>query len=489
MRTAGSDQLLAFIRYLRGRDIPISPADTLDAVQAASLIGYQQRERLKHGLAASLAKSAREAAIFDEGFELFFQPEPTREKDSATSDAAAPDDQQPAAANDSGGENSDDLNSNAQPPASAGNSSGDPLAAAADTNATAAELLNNPLVQAVRGGDSNRLAVAVENAAVDAEVSKIRMFTQRGQYMRKMLDAMGETQLREAAIELESSEPAAFEAVQALREQLRSRVRDRVERAYLIHASGETEDLLDEALSKMKLGNVDPHHMQRLRKLMGRMARKLAARHGRRRSRARRGQLHVTRTLRDAIPTDGIPFQPRFRKVQRKRPQILAICDVSGSVAAYAKFLLMFLYSLQDVLPRTRSFAFSSQLGEVSDLFSDEPVDRAIERVNQLYGGATDYGMALQTFSELAMSDINSATTVIILGDARNNDADPRIDLIAEIKARSRQLIWLNPESRRAWGSGDSEMLTVKRHCHIATECNSLKQLERIVDKLLADSR
>ena len=87
------------------------------------------------------------------------------------------------------------------------------------------------------------------------------------------------------------------------------------------------------------------------------------------------------------------------------------------------------------------------------------------------------------------MSDINSASTVIILGDARNNDADPRIDLIAEIKARSRQLIWLNPESRRAWGSGDSEMLTVKRHCHIATECNSLKQLERIVDKLLADSR
>ncbi|MEE4202272.1 MAG: VWA domain-containing protein [Halieaceae bacterium] len=479
MRTAGSDQLLAFIRYLRGRDIPISPADTLDAVQAASLIGYQRRERLKHGLAASLAKSAREETIFNEGFDLFFQAEPRRHRNDPASDGEAADDQPqresgPASHNDASG--------------NPGNSP-DPLEAAAADNATVADLLNNPLVQAMRGGDSNRLAVAVENAAATAEVSNIRMFTQRGQYMRKMLDALGETQLREAAIELESSEPAAFEAVQALREQLRSRVRDRVERAYLVHASGDTEDLLDEALSKMKLGNVDPHHMQRLRKLMGRMARKLAARHGRRRSRARRGQLHVTRTLRDAIPTDGIPFQPRFRKVQRKRPQILAICDVSGSVAAYAKFLLMFLYSLQDVLPRTRSFAFSSQLGEVTDLFINEPVERAIERVNQLYGGATDYGMALGTFSELAMSDINSATTVIILGDARNNDADPRVDLVAEIKARCRQLIWLNPESRRAWGSGDSEMLTVKRHCHIATECNSLKQLERIVDKLLADSR
>jgi uncharacterized protein with von Willebrand factor type A (vWA) domain len=80
MRTAGSDQLLAFIRYLRGRDIPISPADTLDAVQAASLIGYQRRERLKHGLAASLAKSAREETIFNEGFDLFFQAEPRRDR-------------------------------------------------------------------------------------------------------------------------------------------------------------------------------------------------------------------------------------------------------------------------------------------------------------------------------------------------------------------------------------------------------------------------
>ncbi len=477
MTSAGSDQLLAFVRYLRGRDIPISPADTLDAVHAASLIGYSEREQLKHGLAAALAKSAREEAIFAEGFELFF----------AAPNAAGP------GAEDNPERDSQSDEESAPPPSAAGSpgegNGGDPLEGAAERNQTVADMLENPLVQAMRGGDGSGVAVAVENAAAEAEVNNIRMFTQRGQYMRKMLDALGEEQLRQAAIELEGSEPAAFEAVQALREQLRSRVRDRVERAYLVHASGETEDLLDEALSKMKLGNIDPHHLQRLRKLMARMARKLAARHGRRKRRAKRGQLHVTRTLRESITTDGVPFRPRWRKIQKKRPQILAICDVSGSVAAYAKFLLMFLYSLQDVLPRTRSFAFSSNLGEVSDLFANEPIERAIERVNQRYGGATDYGRALVDFSELAMTDINSATTVIILGDARNNEADPRLDVLADIKARCRQLIWLNPESRRAWGSGDSEMLAVKRHCHIATECNNLKQLEKIVDKLLADSR
>jgi uncharacterized protein with von Willebrand factor type A (vWA) domain len=167
----------------------------------------------------------------------------------------------------------------------------------------------------------------------------------------------------------------------------------------------------------------------------------------------------------------------------------MAICDVSGSVAAYAKFLLMFLYALQDVLPRTRSFAFSAALGEVSDLFAKLPVEEAIERVNLKYGGATDYGRALQDFSELALAEVNSATTVIVLGDARNNQADPRLDLLGEIKARARQLIWLNPESTRLWGTGDSEMLLVKRHCHLAKECNNLNQLERIIDKLLSDKR
>ena len=102
---------------------------------------------------------------------------------------------------------------------------------------------------------------------------------------------------------------------------------------------------------------------------------------------------------------------------------------------------------------------------------------------------ATDYGRALQDFSELALAEVNRATTVIILGDARNNQADLRVDLLAELKARSKKVIWLNPESTRLWGTGDSEMLVVKRHCHVAKECNNLNQLERIIDKLLSDRR
>ena len=465
--SASSDQLLAFVQYLRGKKIPVSPADTLDAVEVAELTGYADKTLLKNGLAAALAKSKDELVLFEAAFDEYFHPSTQQARAHQAPHRTDGDSDTPSPAG--------------EPP---------PGEQQAEPNLDPLEgLRGNALFDALESQDETALSVAIETAAAEAKVEDISLFTQRGQYVRKILDALGDEALREAAIEFEQSEPAAFEAVQALREQLRERVRDRVERAYLIHASAATEDLLDESLSKLKLGNVDHSQMARLKRLMDRMARKLAARHGRRRRRFRRGKLHVAETVRRAIPTDGVPFHPRWRKTERKRPQIMAICDVSGSVAAYAKFLLMFLYALQDVLPRTRSFAFSAALGEVSDLFAQLPVEQAIERVNLKYGGATDYGRALQDFSDLALAEVNSATTVIILGDARNNQADPRVDLLAEIKARAKQVIWLNPESLRLWGTGDSEMLLVKRHCHLAKECNNLKQLERIIDKLLSDRR
>ena len=465
-QNASSDQLLAFMQYLRGKKIPVSPADTLDAIEAAELLGYSDRALLKNGLAATLAKSSHELKTFESAFDEYFQ----LAANTSAATALATNEEPQATPNPGVPPSQENM-----PPENAP----DPLEG----------LRGNALFDSLESQDESALSVAIETAAAEVRVEDISLFTQRGQYVRKMLDALGDEALRAAAIEFEQSDPAAFEAVQALREQLRERVRDRVERAYLIHASAQTEDLLDESLSKLKLGNIDHSQMARFKRLMERMARKLAARHGRRRRRYRRGKLHVGETVRKSVATDGIPFHPRWRKIERKRPQIMAICDVSGSVAAYAKFLLMFIYALQDVLPRTRSFAFSAALGEVSDLFDTLPVEEAIERVNLKYGGATDYGRALNDFSELALAEVNHATTLIILGDARNNQADPRLDLLAEMKARAKQVIWLNPESTRMWGTGDSEMLKVRQHCHVAKECNNLNQLARIIDQLLSERR
>jgi len=462
---APTGRLLAFIELLRGRDIFISPADSLVAMEVAGRVGYANRQLLKDGLGSALAKSKFEIEIFNEAFEQYF---------------GVPEDEKPKTQN----SESKDASESAQP---SPEQLGQQLAQALEAQPELSKNLSSDLVEALKSGDEAAIAIAVETAAQQVDVSAIKLLTQRGQYIRKMLDALGEQALRDAAVELESTEPAAFEAVQALREQLRNKVRDRVDRAYMVHASGDAEDMLDEALSNMSLGNVDQHHRARLKRLLEKMTRKLAARHGRIRKRVKRGQLAVPPTLRKAMATDGVPFKPQWRKSLRRKPQILILCDVSGSVAAYAKFLLLFVHSLQDILPRTRSFAFSSNLGEVTETLRALPVETAIERVNLKYGGATDYARAFEDFADLAMADINRVTTVIVLGDARNNNTDPRLDLLAEIRSKCRQLIWLNPESQRSWSTGDSEMAGVMRNCDVAAECSTLKQLERVIDTLLTE--
>lgn len=474
--------LVNFIQVLRSHDVRVSPAETLDAMHVATTLGYGSRERLRDGLAMSLAKTSAEEAIFLRCFDRFF--------DRQLSDFAD-DNEQPS------------LPENLEEAADQSTTEGDtseqgetdvagelsPLEEAAADNAQLQALLASPLMQALTSNDRNALTMAMTQAGQGAGLQQIQMFTQKGQFVRKILDAMGEEQIRSAVIALEQQEDPALPVLQRYRDILREQVRDYVDREYLLHAQGRNQQFMEEVLTKTRLSNIEHSYLHRVHELVRKMARKLAARHAHRRRTYRRGQLDMPRTMRRGIANDGIMFNTYWRQVRREKPQLLAVCDVSGSVAAYAKFLLLFLYSLQDVLPRVRSFAFSSHLGEVSALFDEHPVEKAIEMVNWKYGGATDYGSSLLDFAALALDDINSSTTVIILGDARNNNGDPKLEIMQSIYQRARQVIWLNPESRQAWGTGDSDMLRYQSACHFASECNNLKQLERVVDQLLKSTR
>ena len=345
--------------------------------------------------------------------------------------------------------------------------------------------LDTPLMEMLRADDRNALALSIARAGERIGLSNIQMFTQKGQFTRKILDELGEAHIRQAVVDLENRGSPALQKLQLYRDRLRELVRDHVEREYLLHAQGRNKQFMDEVLSRARLNNIEHHYLHRVHDLVRKMAKKLAARHSRKRRITKRGQLNMSKTIRRGIANDGVLFDVYWKSVKKDRPQILAVCDVSGSVSAYAKFLLMFLYSLSDVLPRVRSFAFSSHLGEVTELFDQHPLEKAIELVNWKYGGATDYGNSLLDFARLAMDDIDSNTTVIILGDARNNNGDPKLEVMQSIYARAKQVIWLNPESRKLWGSGDSEMQRYRSACHFAAECNNLQQLERIIDQLL----
>jgi len=468
-------QLVSFIQVLRANEVRVSPAETLDAVDVAATLGYADRVLLRDALAMTLAKTPEEEAVFLRCFDRFFSQEladfASAQEIATTRDPTAP----PPAGNGD--------------PAAPRYSPAEILqAAAADLPALQA-LLESPLLRGLMDNDRNALSLAMRQAGEQVGLRGIEMFTQKGQFTRRILDALGEGHLRAAIVDLEQAGSTALPALQRYRDLLREQVRDYVEREYLLHAEGRNRQFMDDILSRTRLNNIEQVYLHKVQELIRRMARKLASRHSRRRRRLRRGQLDMARTLRRGIAHDAILFHTYWRQVRREKPQILAVCDVSGSVAAYAKFLLLFLYSLQDVLPRVRSFAFSSHLGEVSQYFEDYPVAQAIEEVNWKFGGATDYGNSLQDFAKLALDDINSNTTVIILGDARNNHGEPRLDIMQGIYRRARQVIWLNPESRRSWGTGDSEMLRYQSACHFSAECNNLKQLERIVDQLLKSTR
>ena len=473
--------LIGFVRILRSHDLRVSPAETLDALSAAEALGYGDRSRLRDGLAATLAKSEREEEVFRGLFDRYFDPragafsgpDSTAPADSVAGEAAAA---PPVATGDGQG--------------SGGVGSGDTVLerAAADSEPLR-ELLASSLMQDLVEGRRGDLSARLRRAGNAAGVDAIRLFTQKGLYTRRILQAMGEDQLRAAVIDLERRQDPALDRLRRYRDLLREQVRDYVDGQYLLHAEGHNRQFMDDVLAKTRLSNIEQHYSARVRELVQRMARKLASRHSPRPRPRRRGRLDMARTLRAGIPHDGVLLQTHWRDRRRDRAQVLAICDVSGSVAAYARFLLIFLYSLQDVLPRMRSFAFSSHLGEVSDLFAKEPVERAVELVSRRYGGATDYGASLREFAGLALNDINRHTSVIILGDARNNRGDPELPIMQSIYQRSKQVIWLNPESRRAWGTGDSEMQRYLSACHLAAECHNLRQLETVVDQLLRSIR
>ena len=270
------------------------------------------------------------------------------------------------------------------------------------------------------------------------------------------------------------------------RDWLREQVRDYVERQFLLNADVSGKKLREELLRTVKLSNVEHRNFRLIQEIVYKMAKKLISMHSRRKKVYKRGLLNVPRTLRHNMSYDGNIFDLHWKSVKIDRPKVFAICDVSGSVASYARFMLMFLYSLDEVMPKVRSFAFSSDLAEVTELFNRNKIEDAIAKVLRDYsGGSTDYGQALVDFKKLCMDDVDNRTTIIILGDARNNYGETHAEILKEMYDKSKRVIWLNPESRNSWNTGDSEMRKYGTYSHQVEECNSLMHLERVVGNLL----
>jgi hypothetical protein len=227
----------------------------------------------------------------------------------------------------------------------------------------------------------------------------------------------------------------------------------------------------------------------RLRVEVQRLARKLREQASQRPQVRRRGRLDVRRTLRAALRTGGVPIDLRRRRRRVDRPRLVVLCDVSDSVRNVSRFMLELLHALQERFEKVRTFVFVADLGETSDLFRTTEIEQAVRLA---YEGAvinvnasSDYGRALEQFAARHLDAVTGRTTVIVIGDARTNYGPPNVARLAEIHARARRVLWLNPEPPPAWSFGDSAMRAYEPHCDKVVVAHNLVSLRKVVDDLI----
>lgn len=454
-----------FIHSLRHHGLPVSPAETLDALNAVRLIGFENPDQLKSALGMTLAKNMPHRIQLEELFDQFFQ----LYAELPDSDEDNPDKSHPDPADDENGSKSEP-----QIPRDLETSE-----------------ISSPLGQMLLNDDQTAMQVTIASNGQAAGANEMQLFTQKAQVSYRILQQMGDRELTRELSQLtdDGQHPELIEEIKQRRQRLLEKIQDYVEQQYLLFSEKSGQKLRESNLQKVKLTNVDHSHMQQMHRLVQKAAKQLASMHSRRRKVTKRGLLDVRKTIAANAAYDGFLFHTKWKSTRIERPKIMVLCDVSGSVSRVARFLLLFLYSLQDVLPRVRSFVFASNLGEVTDEFTRLDIEDALAHIMDEWANRpTDYGRALEDFKHLALSDIDNKTTVIMLGDARNNNSDGKNHIWSEVYRRSQRVIWLNPESRYSWNSGDSIMNEYAPYCSVVEPCNSLRDLSRILGSLLKNS-
>jgi uncharacterized protein with von Willebrand factor type A (vWA) domain len=449
------ENLHRFFRAARGAGVRVSPAESIDAMRAVADVGFSDRGILRDTFLLTLAKTQDEKKALGECFDLFFDhPEPRQAAPENGESDDEPDTTETQSAEGAGGQSTEGL---------------------------------GQLAQMLLSQDRSEIAAAIANASSAASLSDIRYFTQRGIFSSRILDLMGIGRLRDDLDDLAATKPVLAERLTAALEGLRDNVRDTVSQALLLYGREESENLRNEILRNAPLSRIEPRQVEQMRLLIRRIARRLRERYSKPRKRQRRGHLDVRRTIRRNAAWGGIPFLTAWKRRKRDRPKIVALCDVSGSVARVSDFFLLLIHSLHEAVSDVRSFAFSGHLIEVSDILESKSPEEAMAEIMSKVGfGSSDYGGSFADFEKQWMSSVTQQTTVIVLGDARSNNLDPRADILRRIAERSKRLVWLNPEGRTAWGFGDSEMPRYSTFCTVVRQCATAQQLERAVSDIVA---
>lgn len=438
--------VVAIVHRLRAGGLAVSTSEALDAVSALSTVGLSSRTDVRTALKATLVKDTSHEVLFARSFDAVF-PMMLRDRSrdaSATASATAGDEQ-----------------------------------------------LMDDLVRAMREGDLDQIDSLLDEAVdryagTDKQTSSVGHHTQRAlrrmnvpALYRRYLD-QGDAQTP-AERGVDAAEASAM--VESMRLRMETLVAGRL-RDTTIDARQSLEDPEDRPLLL-----AGPDELAAMRQAMRPLARRLATRLGNRRRRGTSG-LDMRRTIRASMGTGGVPVTPVLRRKRPTKPDLIVLCDVSGSTAEFAPFTLTLLHAVHQEFRRVRSFVFVDGIVEITDILAGSP---GVLEPTLLLGrrgliaqdGRSDYQRVLATFLQTWGDAVTAKTTVIVAGDTRSHRRAPAVRELAELQHRARRLYWLNPEPRHDWDTLDSCATEYGLHCTDSFEVSTIRQLISAVTQIV----
>jgi uncharacterized protein with von Willebrand factor type A (vWA) domain len=455
--------ILRFAAAARAADLRLSTSEVLDCLQHLERIDPLEEAQFKSVLQTNFAKSRREQAHFERLYQLFFHelrqdPSIARSPELAAAIRSVLQSLQPAATADPVRQMLVDF------------LTGDP-----------ARLLER--IHVLRGGEGPPgpgLSGDGSSAVRRMELAdRIRMLEdQLAQAVAARRDELGWEERRDLSEHFQDRLKVA--------RRLLGEIHD--DRPPAEGPRRSFRRALDE-LGEVHFASLTPREVEAMREAIAQLVRRLRDRISQRQAARRRGWLDVKKTLRRAAGYEGVPLEVFHRRRPPRKAKIVTLCDVSGSVWSAARFMLNMLYSLQGCFAQVRSFIFVAGVQEVSEVFKQHAVNPAIDKIlkeaNIAYNAATDYGRTFREFQQHYLEVLNRQTTLIVIGDGRCNYTHPEEGLLAEMRARCRRLIWLNPEARQFWYTGDSEMRVFEAVCDEVRPCQNLNQLIAFITALV----
>jgi uncharacterized protein with von Willebrand factor type A (vWA) domain len=458
--------LAAFVAELRAIGLPVSLSENVDAAAALRAIPLAGRDQVKSALAATLVKNHDHYRAFELAFDIFFSGRQLARLAEGNGSGEA-----------------------SQPGSGAGTMLGQ----------LTEDELNDLLFQAVAGRDGVLLrAVAAEAVERWAGIEPGRVVAGTFYLYRtltrldlealrqRLREAVGPDGLSDLGRRLAEEDQDA--RVDAARAEVEAEIRRRLIADRDAQAVAAT--LRRPLPEDVEFLNASRAQLADMRQTVRPLARKMAARLAHKRRHRRRTALDFRRTVRKSLASGGVPVDLAFRKPRPAKPEIMLVADISGSVSAFAGFTMQLAYAIKSEFSRVRSFVFVDGVEEVTDMLeAAADITSVTHRLNLgtsavRLDGHSDYGLALETFWDRWGGQVRSRTSVIILGDGRNNYHASRAWVLTAIRQRARHLYWLNPEPASAWDTGDSIMREYAPGCDLVVECRNLRQLRAFVEQL-----